>query len=118
MMGLSTQVEISDRGSRRHPHHPNERIDEVDDESQRTSPKGTIGEVHTYMSEYIESKVVKKGGATKNQSVKGEDKGGQAVSNIARNGQKFENQDSSVAAYSNFAVIRDKIPLHNDSKHI
>lgn len=57
-MGLSTQVEISDRGSRRNVHHHNEeRISEVEDESGRTSPPGTIGEVHDYMSENIESKV-------------------------------------------------------------
>lgn len=55
-MGLSTRVEISDRGSRRHA-RPNEeeRIDEVDNESGHTSPQGTIGEVHEYMSENIES---------------------------------------------------------------
>mmetsp|Transcript_19222 Transcript_19222/g.29467 ORF Transcript_19222/g.29467 Transcript_19222/m.29467 type:complete len:120 (-) Transcript_19222:681-1040(-) len=70
------------------------------------------------MSENIESKAVRKGRAAKNQSVKGEDKGGQAVSNIARNGQKFEQQDSSVTACSNFAVIREKVKLSNDSKHI
>ena len=44
-MGLSTQVEISDHGSRRMPNdagmHPvNE---EDDDESGRTGPAGTIG---------------------------------------------------------------------------
>lgn len=58
-MGLSTQVEISDRGSRRHAHHHNEeRIDEVENESGRTSPQGTIGEDHEYKSEYIESNVI------------------------------------------------------------
>jgi len=58
-MGLSTHVETSDRGSRRKGRARNEeRIDEVDDESGRTSPQGTIGEVHEYMSENIESNVV------------------------------------------------------------
>jgi len=87
-MGLSTQVEISDRGSRRHAHqHNEERIDEVENESGRTSPQGSIGEVHEYMSENIESNVVhrlKKNKAGGNQSTKGDK--GQAVSNIARNG--------------------------------
>ena len=74
-MGLSTQVEISDGGSRRHTQHRNEeRIDEVDDEGEsgRTSPPGTIGEAHEYMSENIESNVVrrlKKANPTGNQSV-------------------------------------------------
>lgn len=57
-MGLSTHVEISDKGSRRYPfHHNEERIVEEDEEggSGRTSPPGTIGEVHEYMSENIET---------------------------------------------------------------
>ena len=86
-MGLSTMVEISDRGSRRHAHHHNEeRIDEVDDESGRTSPPGTIGEAHEYMSENIESNVmprIKSKGAG-NQSVKGANNAQQTVSNVAR----------------------------------
>jgi hypothetical protein len=75
-MGLSTHVETSDKGSRRYYRaHNEERIDEVEEEgSGRTSPPGTIGEVHEYMSENIESYVVnkflkKKG--TGNQSVMG-----------------------------------------------
>jgi len=58
-MGLSTHVETSDKGSRRNFHHHNEeRIDEVEEEgSGRTSPPGTIGEAHEYMSENIESHV-------------------------------------------------------------
>jgi hypothetical protein len=118
-MGLSTMVEISDRGSRRHAHHHNEeRIDEVEDESGRTSPPGTIGEAHEYMSENIESNVmprIKK--AAGNQSVKGAN-GQQTVSNIARDGQKFERADSSVTACSNFAVIREKIRLTDNNKHV
>jgi hypothetical protein len=59
-MGLSTYVETSDKGSRRNQQtHNEERIDEVEEEgSGRTSPPGTIGEVHEYMSENIESHVV------------------------------------------------------------
>ena len=75
-MGLSTYVETSDKGSRRFPvAHNEERIDEVEEEgSGRTSPPGTIGEVHEYMSENIESHMVKKNmkkKATGNQSVMG-----------------------------------------------
>ena len=120
-MGLSTHVETSDRGSRKRGRARNEeRIDEVDDESGRTSPQGTIGEVHEYMSENIESNVVhrlknqKKG----NQSVKGDKGEKTTVSNMARNGQKFERQDSSVTACSQIAVIREKIQLTNDNKHV
>jgi hypothetical protein len=119
-MGLSTQVEISDRGSRRHAHHHNEeRIDEVDDESGRTSPPGTIGEAHEYMSENIESKVKrhKKNKGTGNQSVLGKDKVA-AVSNIVRNGGKNAEQNSSDTGYSNIAQIRDKIELKNNERHI
>jgi len=84
-MGLSTQVETSDRGSRRHARATNEeRIDEVDDESGRTSPQGTIGEVHDYMSEHITSNLVHRQKNTGgNQSVKGA-KEKTTVSNIAR----------------------------------
>jgi len=59
-MGLSTHVETSDKGSRRNFTYNNEeRIDEVEEEgSGRTSPPGTIGEAHEYMSENIESNVV------------------------------------------------------------
>ena len=55
--GLSTHVETSDKGSRRNLHpHREERIDEVEEEgSGRTSPPGTIGEAHEYMSENIET---------------------------------------------------------------
>ena len=64
--GLSTQVEVSDKGSRRMGyHHNNEMIEEVeDDESGRTGPPGTIGNRtigdhgHDYMSENIESNVI------------------------------------------------------------
>jgi hypothetical protein len=60
-MGISTHVETSDKGSRKGLFHyrNEERIDEVEEEgSGRTSPPGTIGEVHEYMSENIESNVV------------------------------------------------------------
>jgi hypothetical protein len=118
-MGLSTMVEISDRGSRRHAHHHNEeRIDEVEDESGRTSPPGTIGEAHEYMSENIESNVIHKIKNKGNQSVKAAKDQQTTVSNIAREGQKFERADSSVTACSNFAVIRDKIRLTDDNMHI
>lgn len=75
-MGLSTHVETSDKGSRRNMHHHNEeRIDEVEEEgSGRTSPPGTIGEAHEYMSENIESNIVhriKQSKGTRNQSVVG-----------------------------------------------
>jgi hypothetical protein len=64
-MGLSTQVEASDKGSRRfNPLRDEEVISEVEDEyarsSRRASPPGTIGEAHEYMSENIESNVVHK----------------------------------------------------------
>ena len=124
-MGLSTHVETSDRGSRRHARATNEEridgIDEVEDESGRTSPQGTIGEVHDYMSEHITSNLINrqsnKGG---NQSVKGAKKT-TTVSTIARQGQgsKFDNKlDSSIDACSNFAVVREKVQLTNDNRHI
>lgn len=58
--GLSTYVETSDKGSRRNQYHHNEeRIDEVEEEgSGRTSPPGTIGEAHEYMSENNASRPV------------------------------------------------------------
>lgn len=40
------------------------------------------------------------------------------MSNIARNGQKFERQDSDITACSQIAVIREKIQLTNDNKHV
>jgi len=120
-MGLSTHVETSDKGSRRGNFHyrNEERIDEVEEEgSGRTSPPGTIGEgeAHEYMSENIESKIVQKIKAkTGNQSVIGaKDQTIQAVRNAQQN---FE-VDSEVTACSNFAVIREKIPLTNDNKHV
>lgn len=65
-MGLSTHVETSDRGSRRNARHQDEeRIVEESNETGRSSPPGTIGEQHEYMSENIESnphvKINKKG---------------------------------------------------------
>ena len=71
------------------------------------------------MSENIESNMqhrvrnLKQAGI---QSVKGNK---EEVSNIARNGQKFERQDSDmVTACSNFAVIREKIQLTQDNRHV
>jgi len=74
------------------------------------------------MSEYIESNVLNKKeikqktgyGNHSNISIKE-----QAISNIARAGQNIQNdQESSVAACSHFAVVRQKIALTNDNKHI
>ena len=57
-IGFSTHVEISDKGSRRFNHPQNDEgagpIEE-EDENSGNSPPGTIGEVHDYMSENIES---------------------------------------------------------------
>ena len=106
-MGLSTHVEISDKGSRRLRNHRNEeRIDEVEEEgSGRTSPPGTIGEVHEYMSENIESnavgKMMKKKGMG-NQSVMGPK---DHLYNDKR-GPGLDKQYSDVEACSHFAVIR------------
>lgn len=97
-------------------------IEEVDDdESGRTGPPGTIGnrtigdQAHEYMSENIESNVinrVKKG--TGNQSMKAAAGNGKSMQ------QQFKNEkpESSVEAWSNFAVIREKIQLTNDNKHV
>ena len=122
-IGFSTHVEISDKGSRRFAHRLNDDgvIEEENDENSVNSPPGTIGEVHDYMSENIESNqlhrfkkaVVGHG----NQSVKG-NKEQTALSNIARNGQQYENHDMSVTAYSNLAVVREKISLTDGNKHI
>ena len=88
-------------------------IEEVeDDESGRTGPPGTIGnrtigdQAHEYMSENIESNVInriKKG--TGNQSMKA------AAGNPKSMHQQYtkEKPESSEEAYSNFAVIREKI---------
>ena len=60
-IGYSTHVEISDKGSRRFAQAQNdeggviEDIEEENDENSVNSPPGTIGEVHDYMSENIES---------------------------------------------------------------
>ena len=72
------------------------------------------------MSEHITSNLINrqsnKGG---NQSVKGAKKT-TTVSTIARQGQgsKFERQDSSIDACSTFAVVREKVPISNDNRHI
>ena len=113
-MGLSTHVETSDKGSRRGNFHyrNEERIDEVEEEgSGRTSRPGTIGEVHEYMSENIESNIVHK--------IKTRGQGNKSVVGAKEHDRqaKFEEQ-SEVTACSNYAVIREKIPLTNDSKHV
>ena len=55
-IGFSTHVEISDKGSRRFAHPMNDdNIPEEENENSGNSPPGTIGEVHDYMSENIES---------------------------------------------------------------
>jgi hypothetical protein len=62
VMGLSTQVEISERGSRRNARQANDeemiREEIEDDESGRTGLAGTIGEAHDCVSENIESNVI------------------------------------------------------------
>ena len=69
--GLSTHVEISDRGNQfirrgsRRSDDDGERIPEVSNEDGRSSPPGTIGEHHEYMSENIESNVIVKQTHTK-----------------------------------------------------
>jgi hypothetical protein len=114
--GLSTQVEVSDKGSRRMGyHHNNEMIEEVeDDESGRTGPPGTIGNRtigdhgHDYMSENIESNVItkiKKG--TGNQSMKAAAGNGKYMQQNYKNEKRAS--ESSVEACSNFAVIREKV---------
>ena len=75
-IGFSTHVEISDKGSRRfaHPQYDEGVIEEEKDENSVNSPPGTIGEVHDYMSENIESNQLhrlKKNKIHGNQSVKG-----------------------------------------------
>ena len=114
-MGLSTHVETSDKGSRKFMYHNEERIDEVEEEgSGRTSPPGTIGEAHEYMSENIESHVVHKiikNKGTGNQSVIA------AKERVRNVGFERQDENSDVEACSQVAVIRDKIPLSNDNKH-
>lgn len=124
--GLSTQVEVSDKGSRRMGYqHNNEMIEEVeDDESGRTGPPGTIGnrtigdQHHDYMSENIESNVItriKKG--TENQSMKAAAGNGKSMQ---QNYQHMKQaSDSSVENGSNYAVkISEKVRLTNDNLHI
>ena len=63
--------------------------EEENDENSVNSPPGTIGEVHDYMSENIESNQLhrlKKNKIHGNQSAIGNNKDQQTVSNIARNG--------------------------------
>lgn len=126
-MRLSTHVEFSDKGSRKYPfHHNEERIVEEDEEgSGRTSPPGTIGEVHEYMSENIGpigvnkiDKRLKVG----NQSVSAQ-KDNIQFQNVAKHTEKEkdkekEKEEQDIEAVSTFAVIREKIPLTNDNKHI
>ena len=67
------------------------------------------------MSENIESNVinrVKKG--TGNQSMKAAAGNGKSMQQQF----KIEKPESSVEAWSNFAVIREKIQLTNDNKHV
>ena len=121
-MGLSTHVETSDRGHQNAIVTDQQRaIEEVSNETGRSSPPGTIGEQHEYMSENIESNAIHKIKNHKgygNQSSIGR-KEQAPISNIARNGQNIPTeQASSVAACSHFAVVREKIALTNDSKHI
>ena len=68
------------------------------------------------MSENIETfnKVIIKGKGLGNQSVAGRR---DVQLNPQRQGQ-IERQESDVEACSTFAVIREKIPLTNDNKHI
>lgn len=116
-MGLSTHVETSDKGSRRGTfnYRNEERIDEVEEEgSGRTSPPGTIGEVHEYMSENIESNIVHK---IKNLKGQG-NKSVVGAKDPPIDRQPVFEERSEVTACSNFAVIREKIPLTNDSKHV
>ena len=60
--GLSTHVETSDHGNRRLASldEDERRIPEASNETGRSSPPGTIGEHHEYMSENIESNVLNK----------------------------------------------------------
>lgn len=60
-MGLSTHVETSDRGHQNAIVTDQQRaIEEVSNETGRSSPPGTIGEQHEYMSENIESNAIHK----------------------------------------------------------
>ena len=116
----STHVEFSDKGSRKYPfHHYDERIVEEDEEgSGRTSPPGTIGEVHEYMSENIETvnKIAKKK-VIGNASVTGK-KESQGFVQKPQQQVVSEKEEQDVEACSTFAVIREKIPLTNDNKHV
>ena len=73
------------------------------------------------MSEYIESNVLhkkeKKSGYGNHSNISIKENA--AISNKAMAGQNIQNdQESSVAACSHFAVVRQKIALTNDNKHI
>ena len=74
------------------------------------------------MSENIESNVIDKkahGKGYGNSSTKGKQR--EDVSNIARNGKgEFvqTEKESSYGALSHVAVVRQKIPLQNDDKHV
>ena len=59
-MGLSTHVETSDHGFNRRIASLDEeqKIQEESKEDAASSPPGTIGEHHEYMSENIESNVL------------------------------------------------------------
>lgn len=118
--GLSTQVEISDRGSRRNGRAPGpdgmNPVPEIDDdESGRTGPAGTIGEAHDCVSENIESNVMHRIKKGTNQSQKGANPGlpGKAGKNFVQ-----DESSEAVEACSNFAVIREKIALRGSDENV
>lgn len=112
--GVSITAELSDgrRDHRQRPDEDAEAIYELPDESDnRSSPPGTIGEVHDIMSENIESNLTKfrkfKGGAAGPLTVKEDE----ARSSEDQDTVSKEAHKSSVTKVSAVAVVSPAIAL-------
>ena len=114
---LSTHVENSDKGSRRNQYHHNEeRIDEVEEEgSGRTSPPGTIGDPHEYMSENIKTHPVNK---IKQKSRHLSVIGAKNRTIINQNNGSQERESESIEEPSQVAVVSQKVKLGNEQKQV
>ena len=87
---------------------------EEDDESGRTGPAGTIGgdAAHDCVSENIESNTRRLNKRT-NHSVKG------TINDQVHEEEKsFEREGQPVSDISNFAVVREKVELDKNNRHV
>ena len=85
------------------------RISEEEHESEnRSTPPGTIGEIQDVMSENIET--------SKNRLHN--KKHGTFTHHPKSSGPVFERKDSNVTKCSHFAVVRERIQLPNDNRHV